>query len=296
MEQQPLVSVIIPTYSRPDNIVRAINSVLAQTYKNIEIIVVDDNGEGTPHQIETEKVLREYIDNDKITYIKHEVNKNGSAARNTGFRLSCGEYINFLDDDDVFAPTKIEKQVARLEKDEKFDACYCNSLIQGRHRKIITHNLKEGDLTLEVLTGKNNFNTSTILFKRKALFNIGGWDESFRRHQDWELMIRFFRKHKICIAEPKKQLLTKFDTYNIVYKNPFKSVEYREHFLTKMEEDILRTQNKTAILRWQMEDLSLNLMSHGGKELGRKYFLKIFNYGLPSMSALLKLVYYMIAK
>ena len=108
LEQNPIVSVIITTFARPDNLIRAIKSVLNQTYKPIEIIVVDDNGKGTPSQQETEKILREYICSGAIQYITHDMNKNGSAARNTGFRASMGEYVNFLDDDDEFAPTKIE--------------------------------------------------------------------------------------------------------------------------------------------------------------------------------------------
>ena len=118
-----LVSIVIPTFARPDNLVRAIESVLNQTYKPIEIIVVDDNGRGTLYQVETENVLKPYIYKNQIKYLTHEINKNGSAARNTGFRVSKGDYVCYLDDDDVFAPTKIEKQVARLEKDKEFDAC-----------------------------------------------------------------------------------------------------------------------------------------------------------------------------
>ncbi len=292
---EPLVSIVIPTFARPDNLIRAIESVLDQTYKNIEIIVVDDNGIDTHYQIETETLLKDYIGKN-ITYIKHDVNKNGSAARNTGLYNSKGDFINFLDDDDVFDKNKIELQVNKLLAFPEFDACYCNSLLQGKNRNIITHNQKEGDLTLEVLTGKSVFNTSTILFRRKALLDINGWDETFQRHQDWELVIRFFRKYKICIVSPDKQLLTKIDTYNTVYKNPAKSIEYREYFLLKMKSDILRTKNEKSILRWQMEDLSLTMMSHGGKFLGRKYFLKIFKYGFPSFSAFVKLFYYFICR
>lgn len=292
---EPLVSIVIPTFARPDNLIRAIESVLNQTYKNIEIIVVDDNGKDSPNQIETENLLKDYIGK-KISYIKHDINKNGSAARNTGLYNSNGYFVNFLDDDDVFSPLKIELQVNKLLEFSEFDACYCNSLLQGKNRNIVTHNLKEGDLTLDVLTGRAIFNTSTILFRRKALLDINGWDESFQRHQDWELIIRFFRKYKICIVSPNKQLLTKIDTYNTVYKNPGKSIEYREYFLAKMKDDILRTKNEKSILRWQMEDLALTMMSHGGKRLGRKYFFIIFKYGFPSFSAFLKFLYYLIGR
>ena len=92
-----LVSVIIPTYKRSDYLLQTIESVLSQTYPSIEIIIVDDNGLGNKFQVETQKKLQKYIVERKIIYIPHEVNKNGAAARNTGFRASKGEYINFLE-------------------------------------------------------------------------------------------------------------------------------------------------------------------------------------------------------
>lgn len=101
-----LVSVIIPTYKRATTLLDAIRSVLNQTYKNIEIVIVDDNGKGTYEQLETERLLKQYIENQQIIYIVHEYNKNGSAARNTGLMASHGAYINFLDDDDKMYPQK----------------------------------------------------------------------------------------------------------------------------------------------------------------------------------------------
>lgn len=201
---KPLVSVVIPTYKRFNTILESVQSVLNQTYKNIEIIVVDDNGKGTEFQKRTELMLKSHIENGNIKYIVHEVNRNGSAARNTGFKFSSGEYINFLDDDDKFYPEKIEKQVQRLENsDENIGATYCNSItirnraFSNKIHKSESNLSKEGNLCKEYLLGKALFNTSTILFKRKALETINGFDESFIRHQDYEIMIRFFRHYNI---------------------------------------------------------------------------------------------------
>ena len=180
-----LVSVIIPTYKRATTLLDAIRSVLNQTYKNIEIVIVDDNGKGTYEQLETERLL------------KH-----------TGLMASHGAYINFLDDDDKMYPQKIEKQVQRLEfTDESIGATYCNSQITHyqniTHKKIVKFSNieKEGNLCIEYILGKARFNTSMIMFKRSAIEYIGGFDESYTRHQDYEMMIRFFRYFKIvCTA------------------------------------------------------------------------------------------------
>ena len=95
MSNKPLVSVIIPTYSRPVFLKRCLDSVLNQTYPNIEVFVVDDNNPDTDARSETEKTMEAYKENPRVTYLKHEKNKNGSAARNTGWKASHGEYITF---------------------------------------------------------------------------------------------------------------------------------------------------------------------------------------------------------
>lgn len=293
--ENPLVSIIIPTYSRPDNLLRAIQSVLDQTYNPIEIIIVDDNGIGTPYQLETEAKLHHLLIAGKITYLKHETNKNGSAARNTGFKASKGDYVNFLDDDDVFEPTKVEKQVARLsECGSIYDACYCNSILYNPRRIIHTHNTKEGDLCYDLLIGKVFFNTSTILFKRQALSDINGWDERFIRHQDWELLVRYFRKHKICIVDKKNYLVKKYASPNVITKNPKRAIEYRQFFLNEMKCDIDKYPKSKKIYRAQMEDLALILLASGAKKEGRKQFKRIFKYGYPSFIGIGKYIYYLL--
>ena len=159
-----LVSVIIPTYKRSDSLLETINSVLKQTYSAIEIIVVDDNGLGNEFQKATQYKLQNLIDDNKIIYIPHEVNKNGSAARNTGFRVSKGDFINFLDDDDVLMPEKVEKQIKFLEnQSSEIGATYCNSQLKfrtrfsGRIKNINTNYTAEGNLIREYLETEMHF-------------------------------------------------------------------------------------------------------------------------------------------
>lgn len=201
-----LVSVIIPTYSRPKNICRAIDSVLGQSYSNIEIIVVDDNGFGTEYQIATHQQLKSYIDDGKINYLIHQVNKNGSAARNTGFRASRGEFVAFLDDDDVFMSEKIERQVACLKTcDCQYGACYCNTrYLTETGAYGMTKYVEDGNLIRDYLLLKMVMNTSSILFRREVIEELDGFDESYVRHQDFEMMTRFYEKRliKCCAGEP----------------------------------------------------------------------------------------------
>lgn len=254
-----LVSVIIPTYARPDNLIRAIDSVLLQTYSPIEIIVVDDNGQGTPWQIETEKLLQPYINNQQITYIKHEINKNGSAARNTGTRASHGEIIGYLDDDDVFLQNKIEKQVRRLEEvhsvDSSYAAVYCNIEMKnyGKRDYCLMSSL-EGNLTEELLLSEVRFNSSTILMYRNAFDEINGWDERFQRMQDWEFCVRFFRKYNIAQTSKTEILVRKYNTPNYVSANPQKLAFHILFFINEMKNDI-------------------NKLSRGNEVLGYRYFI-----------------------
>ena len=115
----PLVSVIITTYKRSEFLTRAINSVLKQTYKNFEVIIVDDNNKNDEYSKFTQTLLETYINRNEIKIIQHDENKGISAARNTGIKEANGEYIAFLDDDDEFLPKKIELQINLFKESKK---------------------------------------------------------------------------------------------------------------------------------------------------------------------------------
>ncbi|MGS0746159.1 glycosyltransferase family 2 protein [Syntrophomonas erecta subsp. sporosyntropha] len=196
MESTPLVSIIIPTYKGDISLIRAINSVLNQTYGNIEIIVVDDNYPNTKYRETTELLMKEYSNDKRVIYIKHDKNLNGAAARNTGFRNSRGYFIGFLDDDDIFLKNKIEMQVDYLKINEQYQAVYC---WRYQHGEIIKSN-KVGDLSGELLSLSFTPCTCSIMLKRECYEKLGGFDESYRRHQDYEFLLRFFEYYTIGVV------------------------------------------------------------------------------------------------
>ena len=106
MDNNLEVSVVVTTYKRPDKLGRAIKSVLSQTLKKWELIVVDDNSADTPFRKETESFMEPYLSDSRIRYIKHEKNAGAPAARNTGIKAAKGSYIAFLDDDDFLLKKK----------------------------------------------------------------------------------------------------------------------------------------------------------------------------------------------
>lgn len=125
MNQKPLVSVVIPTYNREKYIKKAIDSALNQTYKNIEIIIIDGSPDG-----KTEKAIEPYLIDPRVHYVHQEEtylgfkDRGASAARNKGIKISKGKYIAVLDDDDIWCTDrKIEKQVQFLENNPDYVAC-----------------------------------------------------------------------------------------------------------------------------------------------------------------------------
>lgn len=131
MNQDILVSVVIPTYSRNTTLCKAIDSVINQTYKNLEIIVVDDNPADSEWRQSTEKLMEQYKKDSRVRYLKNKKNLGGSGARNEGIRASKGDYIAFLDDDDEYLPAKIEKQLECALKSEmtRLALVFCDVLM-----------------------------------------------------------------------------------------------------------------------------------------------------------------------
>ncbi|TAK34595.1 MAG: glycosyltransferase family 2 protein, partial [Saprospiraceae bacterium] len=125
MPPTPAVSVIIPTYNRAKTIERAIDSVLNQTFSDLELIVVDDCSTDF-----TVDVIKQYTD-ERLIYIRHENNRGEGGARNTGIRNSRAKYIAFLDSDDEWFPNKLEKQMPVIqESDSKVGIVYSHYIMQ----------------------------------------------------------------------------------------------------------------------------------------------------------------------
>lgn len=229
----PKVSVIIPTYKRPDTLDRAIKSVLNQTYPDVEVIVVDDNNPDTEGRRLTEEKMAIFAGNPRVKYIKHEKNKNGSAARNTGAKNSNAKYIAFLDDDDEFYPEKIETQVKRLEElSNDYAVCY-SSVVYEKENGVIRYSkeTREGDLFFDALTRNLSIQAGSNLFIRKDAFDsIGGFDESFRRSQDKEIVTRLLKKYKIAFAPVKGVLAHVYADHSF-----FNPLEITDYYVEKMQ-------------------------------------------------------------
>lgn len=194
-----LVSVIIPSYKRSDTVVRAINSVLNQTYKNIEVIVVDDNIQGDEYSIELEKVLGQIKDN-RVVLIRQDKHVNGAKARNEGVKASHGDYIAFLDDDDEWWPDKIERQIHILEKNPEYSGIAGGVTLWKDNKEISQLPLKKissENLLYKVLIREVGLATSSFLCTKSSFENIGGFDETLKRSQDLQLFADFLCQYKI---------------------------------------------------------------------------------------------------
>ena len=204
----PLVSVIIPTYNRAATIADAVDSVLCQTYREIEVIVVDDGSMDS-----TLEVLRGY--SDRIQVLRQE-NAGPSAARNRGVAVSTGEIIAFLDSDDLWLPDKIRQQVELMELGgEGMCCCVCNAETIGSNGKpegtsFELAGFRPGIPRGEWLNPGEVLATGFLLFNqvvaiRRAAFNsIGGYKASLRLLEDYDLAIRLSSQGKWgFICEPQ---------------------------------------------------------------------------------------------
>lgn len=179
----PLVSVIITTYGRPKFLKNAIESVLCQSYKNIEIIVVDDNIEKSIEREATENLIKNNFQT--IKYIKNKENRGACFSRNVGINSSKGEYIAFLDDDDEFFKTKIEEQLKKFKKilikEPKIAIMSCRMGMYDEFNKKIKlskYNLtKESNSLKDFLEGAYIGGTSSLLLRKDALLDVSGFQE-----------------------------------------------------------------------------------------------------------------------
>lgn len=187
---QPLISVIVPAYKRADTVERAVRSALAQTYRQLEVIVVDDDSrDGTSEAVAA-------IKDDRVHLLRHDRNRGGNAARRTAVHASRGEYIAFLDADDLWYPGKLAAQLTRLEEagpDYAMVYSWYETLLPDGTVVPPRRTYQEG-LTTPALLRSNFVGTfSTVMVTRAMYDEVGGPDPSMPACQDWEFYLRLNR-------------------------------------------------------------------------------------------------------
>lgn len=173
----PLVSVIIPTYQRANYLVLTLESVAKQTFKNIEIIVIDDGSEGTINQ----EICASFK---QVTYKKIDNSGGPARPRNEGIKLAKGSFIAFVDDDDIWLPNKIQKQIDILEQNPEFGLvhgpCQVIDELGELKEKIIgrpgTPEVKHGDVKLRMM-GNWTLMMPTPLLRRGVIDQVGFFNE-----------------------------------------------------------------------------------------------------------------------
>jgi glycosyltransferase involved in cell wall biosynthesis len=198
---QPKVSVIIPTHSRAVYLKAAITSVLNQTFRDFELLVVDDASTDNTAEV----VAR--FDDARIKLIRHETRKGGSGARNTGIVNSKCDYIGFLDDDDEWTPEKLNLQISLLDQaPKKVGAVYTGyAWIDRQSGQLLGKRIpsSRGNLVNELLRGNCVGTTSTVLVRRACFHAVGVFDEDLPSFQDYDMWLRIAREFCFdCIDQP----------------------------------------------------------------------------------------------
>lgn len=187
-KKEQLVSVLIPNYKRDYELKRAIKSALSQTYKTLEILIIDDC---SPNLENIKEIVNSFKDS-RVSLIIHNENKGGGGARNTGILASKGKYIAFLDSDDTWECTKIEEQVLISEEYDSDILCYTKSNIYTNNWVKIQPNIgiKENESIADYLFVNDGFIPTPSIFVTATLAKRCLFDESLQRHQDYDFLFK----------------------------------------------------------------------------------------------------------
>jgi hypothetical protein len=192
MNFNELISVIIPSFNSGKYLDSAIESVVTQTYKNMDIIIVNDGSSDN-----TEEIVKKHQQKDeRIRYVNHGINKGLASARNTGLKNAHGEFIAFLDADDIWLPQKINIQLRKI-KESDADLVFSNWYIWEPEKDVKVRAFESNPIEdkrknlLSSFIKKNLGNSSTAFLKKSSLEKVGLFDENLKSSEDYDLWLRF---------------------------------------------------------------------------------------------------------
>lgn len=250
------ISVIIPTYNREKKLEKSIQSVIKQTYSNLEIIVVDDGStDNTEHMIKG-------MQDKRIVYLKQASNQGVSVARNTGVMNATSDLIAFHDSDDYWHPDKLEKQMEYWKEHPEYNMIYCGYLLHcmdGMRLPVPGEGVwgeLEGDI-YQTLLVNNTIGTPTILMRRDSFLKSGGFDINLNSLEDGEFVIRYSKQNQIGYV--KECLVDAYQTAGGVSSNVGAAFETKCKIIAEHREELI----KMGIL-----DSSIQELFHLAQEAG----------------------------
>lgn len=247
-----MVSVIIPNHNRKDLVTKAVNSALCQTYRDIEVIVVDDAS--TDNSIECLSI----IDDSRLKVIALPFNQGACVARNIGIKNARGDYIAFLDSDDQWVDEKLNETLLLMSQTACDVVCssYTYFSENGESEVRPKYKITNTESMMSQLLKKNFITTGTVLAKREC-FNDVCFDENLPRYQDWDLALQLAQKYEIAfLNEP---LLNMYEQKNSITKSTSMEKKYKalEHIYHKYQDAFQREPEGKAQILWSAGMYSL---------------------------------------
>jgi glycosyltransferase involved in cell wall biosynthesis len=261
-DKSPLFSVIVPVFNRKELLIRAIDSVLAQTFSSFEIIVVDDNStDGTMEFIQG-------LQNDKIRILSNTKTKGASGARNTGLEIAKGEWVAFLDSDDWWDLNKLNVTKEHIDLNSSFDVFYSSCYyvnMAGELNPIPTKGIKgEFSSALGRMNPIRGF--SSLVVKRESLKMVSGFDENLPARQDVDLYFRLSKTAKFYFI-PKLLAFISFANHDKISSNQYNRLYgwimvYKKHKLKMKKSDHYYQEKRIFYYAWKLNryDLALRYM------------------------------------
>lgn len=224
------VSIVVPTFNRSEMLRETINSILNQTFKDIEVTVIDNCS------VDNTKTVLQSFNDKRIRYFEHPNNGIIAVNMNYGMKKARGEYIAFCDDDDLWMPNKLEKQLFEFEKDEKIALICSNGINFNKNGDVgvIYNNVGDKHFTFEALVFENRIINSSILVKKSVIDEVGMMDEEpeFLGSEEYSLWIRIAKKYKIKYINLP---LVKYRTHPGVYRrNETESLNAKRQIFKKL--------------------------------------------------------------
>ena len=265
--RDPYVSVILPTFNRAQTLLRAVGSVLNQTFEDFELIVIDDGSTD-----ETPALIGSLTDR-RLIYIQRSSNSGVSAARNSAIRASRGRLIAFQDSDDEWEPQKLERQIERMEACDPHLGVVYAPFIQHNQTSISLFpkpgELVDGDIHTNLLY-RNLVSAQLAVVKRECFERVGLFDESLFCLVDWELWLRVSRAyHFAYVNQPLAQV---YFTSNSISSHKNSLAQALEKIIQKHRNDFLSQPEAMALHQYEIGVL---LCLSGEFERGRKHLLKV---------------------